>query len=60
MVKIEEIIKTKSYWRNDCEHERQREQEKKVKIFGVTLWHIKYDYDCSLDDEKINGVGFKK
>ena len=60
MIKVSETIKTNAYWKNDHDIERKRIQEKKVTFWGITIWHVKYDYDCHYDEDKTNGCGFKK
>jgi hypothetical protein len=61
MLRLEVKHECKSYWRNDGLYDLHRNKNLRVKIFGLTIWHTKSDYDCDLINVTAkNEVGFKK
>jgi hypothetical protein len=60
MLKVEENHSCKSYWRGDGLYDMVRDKSRKVKLFGLTVWHYTESYKCDLLDELKNTMGFKK
>jgi len=61
MIKIEKKHDCKSYWKNDGLYDSSRSKDYSVKIFGITVWRNKEDYNCDLVEiENKNQIGFKK
>lgn len=59
MIKVENKHDCKFYWKQDGLYDISRTKEKKVKIFGITIWQYRESYNCDLIENK-NGLGFKQ
>jgi hypothetical protein len=60
MITIERKHECKSYWKNDGLYDCKRSKEYKLKIFGLTIWRNKENYDSDLVAIEKDGIGFKK
>jgi len=61
MIKIENIHKSESYWKQDGLYDNKAEKTTKIKLFGLTIWQRKNIFDCTLVEfNHKSGMGFAK
>ena len=59
MIKVEEKHECESYWRGEALYDMKRDKDRKVKLFGITIWHHRENYECDLLHDFERKPGFK-
>jgi hypothetical protein len=59
MIKVEEKHNCKSYWRGEGLYDMKRDKDRKVKLFGITIWRHTENYESDLLNDIDRKPGFK-